>query len=461
MARTRHAFTPCVLTLLLTLLFAGGATQELPPNVILVIGDDHGYPYFGFTGSEHVRTPNLDLMASEGAVFHMGHVTANHCRPSLQTLVTGLYPLQYSVRADSLLARYRRTDAAYAQASATGRIRLETRFRDHAMQHFTTLPTLLAGAGYASFQGGKWWEYSYVNGGFTEGMTEGWQPDERGRPGWFRQLMGGSGLSLARQSLQPVFDFIDRNAERPFFLWYAPTLPHTPLNPPFTHYKFYAGTSLSASAKEYYGNCTWFDAGVGSLLDYLHEKGLRQRTIMIYVNDNGWEQPPFAEYKDDPELYANGGEKGKLSLHDLAFRTPIIFHWPRKITPRTLEHDLVSTVDLVPTILDYAGLEVPAHLPGRSLRPVIEGNARSGREHLIGRTTVIRDKNDVMGRHADGYYLRTTRWHYFEVDGRAELYDMQSDPSATINVVAEHGELASRFREAIRSWRKETLSSLD
>lgn len=457
MARSRHAFIPC----LLALLFAGGAPRELPPNVVLVIGDDHGYPYFGFTGSEHVRTPNLDLMASEGAVFHMGHVTDNHCRPSLQTLVTGLYPLQYSVRADSLLARYRRTDAAYVQASATGRIRLETRFRDHAMQHFTTLPELLADAGYASFQGGKWWEYSYVNGGFTEGMTEGWQPDERGRPGWFRQLMGGSGLSLARQSLQPVFDFIDRNAERPFFLWYAPTLPHTPLNPPFTHYKFYAGTSLSASAKEYYGNCTWFDAGVGSLLDYLHEKGLRQRTIMIYVNDNGWEQPPYAEYKNDPELYANGGEKGKLSLHDLAFRTPIIFHWPGRITPRTLEHDLVSTVDLVPTILDYAGLEVPAHLPGRSLRPVIEGDARSGREHLIGRTTVIRDKNDVMGRHAEGYYLRTTRWHYFEVDGRAELYDMQSDPSATINVVAEHTELASRFREAIRSWEKETLSSLD
>ena len=100
-----------------------------------------------------------------------------------------------------------------------------------------------------------------------------------GKPGWFRQLMGGDGLAIGRETMQPVFDFIDRHADRPFFIWYGPSLPHTPLDPPFSHYKYYANTALSESAKQYYANCTWFDAGVGELLDHIEARGLRGKHI--------------------------------------------------------------------------------------------------------------------------------------------------------------------------------------
>lgn len=158
------------------------------------------------------------------------------------------------------------------------------------------------------------------------------------------------------------------------------------MNPPARHLRPYTGTDLSESAKEYYGNCTWFDEGVGELVRYVQELGLAEHTLFVYVNDNGWEQPPFVEYKGAPILYANGGPRGKLSLHDQAFRTPIVLTMPGKIRPQVFAKDLVSSVDLVPTILDYAGVSAPEELPGHSLRPIVERRASSPREALIGRS---------------------------------------------------------------------------
>ena len=447
-------------------------SPDRPPNIVLVIGDDHGFPYFGFTGSEHVRTPNLDLLAHEGTTFSFAHVTANHCRPSLQTLVTGLYPAQYQRLADRYHAEAVRGDPAWEAASGEARRRRDVTFLAQTMRRFATLPALLAANGYASFQAGKWWEGSYENGGFTEGMSRGWDMEAWGKPGWFRQLMGGDGLVIGRETMQPVFDFIDRHADRPFFIWYGPSLPHTPLDPPFSHYKYYANTALSESAKQYYANCTWFDAGVGDLLDHIEARGLRENTLIVYVNDNGWEQPPFEEYADDRILYANGGPKGKLSLHDLAFRTPVIFHWPGSIESGIFEEDMVSMVDIAPTLLDYAGVAIPDDLetlwPGQSLRPVIEGAGSVGRDMLVGHATQQRSEDDVMGQPADHYYVRTPRWHFIW-DARAgaadaasmQLYDMERDPEASENVVGGHPDLASRFMEAITAWKTDIVSSTE
>lgn len=455
-------------------------TADRPPNIVLVIGDDHGFPYFGFTGSEHVRTPNLDRLASEGATFFLAHATANYCRPSLQTLITGLYPAQYRRIADRYHAEAVRGEADWAAASGDARRRRDAAFLAQIMQRFTTLPTLLADKGYASFQAGKWWEGSYENGGFTEGMSAGWEEDDWGEPGWFLKFMGGDGLAAGRETMLPVFDFIDRHAEQPFFVWYAPSLPHTPLDAPDAYHAPYnnAGSGknnrLSESARQYYANCTWFDAGLGALLDHIDARGLRENTLIAYVNDNGWEQPPFAEYADDPILYANGGPKGKLSLHDLAFRTPIIFYWPGVIAPAAFRDDLASATDIAPTLLDYAGITLPEELetlwPGGSLRPVIAGSGRLGRDMLIGHATQQRSENDVMGQPADHYYVRTARWH-FVWDTRAggadadaasmQLYDMAGGPDGSENVASGHPDLTSRFMEAIANWKNYIVSSTE
>ena len=84
-------------------------TDQHTPNIILIIGDDHGYPYFGFMGSKHVHTPNMDTLANSGVLFTNGYVPDNHCRPSLQSLVTGMLPFDYKNKLNSIRAEKRNT----------------------------------------------------------------------------------------------------------------------------------------------------------------------------------------------------------------------------------------------------------------------------------------------------------------------------------------------------------------
>ena len=93
------------------------------------------------------------------------------------------------------------------------------------------------------------------------------------------------------------------------------------------------GKGYSKSAVEYYANCTWFDDSVGELFKFLKDHNLYDNTLFVYVNDNGWEQEPQQEFFDDPMRSHNGGDKGKLSIFDQSFRTPIIFSWKNKIYP--------------------------------------------------------------------------------------------------------------------------------
>jgi hypothetical protein len=109
---------------------------------------------------------------------------------------------------------------------------------------------LLAAKGYQSLQTGKWWEGSFREGGFTEGMTHG-DPKRGGRH-------GDEGLKIGRQGMQPIFNFIDQCGEKPFFVWYAPFLPHSPHNPPERLLERYATPGKSIHVARYQAMCEWF-----------------------------------------------------------------------------------------------------------------------------------------------------------------------------------------------------------
>ena len=205
-------------------------TAAPPPNIVLIIGDDHGYDYFGFNGDENVITPNMDLIAAQGSVFGLAHTTSNYCRPSLQTFITGLYPVQYEQRVLDLQEARLATDADFQAAGAQEQQWRRMELNAGLMSEFETLPRMLSDLGYASFQGGKWWEQSYETAGFTHGMTTSWTWDRMADPGWFFEFMGGEGIELGRTTMDPVLDFISEHADQPFFVWYGPSLPHTPLD---------------------------------------------------------------------------------------------------------------------------------------------------------------------------------------------------------------------------------------
>ena len=444
-----------------------------PPNIILIIADDLGWPYLGFLGDQNVLTPNMDVLGNGGAVFEVGHTTSNFCRPTLQSLITGLYPIQYAQRAEAI-ADEQLSSQPMPPAVDTDRERelLRRQYETSAIEHFNTLPRLLADAGYVSHQSGKWWEQSYTHGGFTHGMTETWAWSDAVDLGdrWFFTFMGGRGNEIGRETMAPVTDFIRENAETPFFMWYGPALPHTPLNAPDEFYKYYQDRDdLSESAKLYYANITWFDWGVGQILDTLRTERLIDNTLIIFINDNGWEQPADIEYASNHITFANGGPRGKGSFFETAFRTPIIFYWRGRIAPFRDSSTLVSALDIFPTILDYAGLSADGSLPGYSLRQAIEGSEiPAPRSFFVGSMTQHRagtdfrgapdnSTEDHMGAPMSGYYRRDHRWHFVwlsETDETA-LYDLDNDPGQLNDVSDDHGDLIQQFKRDINAWRDE------
>ncbi|MEO0471090.1 MAG: sulfatase-like hydrolase/transferase [Bacteroidota bacterium] len=432
-------------------------SESQPPNIILLVGDDQGYPYFGFMGADYVHTPNMDQLANSGTLFTDGYVTDNHCRPSLQSLMTGLLPIDYHLRSDTILQNLIKEKAISNDSLKAFRRTFD--IQALAMPHFETLPKLLAKKGYASFQGGKWWEYTYQNGGFTHGMTKGWTAEEQKSKDWFLKHMGGEGMDLARVTNQPVYDFIEANSAQPFFIWYAPSLPHYPFDAPTKYYDLYKDEAMSESAKQYYANCSWFDDAWGELRSYLEEHGLYDNTLIVYVNDNGWEQEPDQEFWDDPMRSHNGGDKGKGSIYDMSFRSPIIFSWKNQIEAGTRLDALMHSTDIPATILDYAGLGVPGDFHGKSYRPVIEGKNDGLRQFVQGNviTTRSRDPRNVMGDHVEGYWVREghwfLRWHVSHDE--LELFDLRSDLRNEHNVADQHPEVLAALWEKARRYRQE------
>ena len=430
---------------------------------MLLIGDDHGYPYFGFMGDTNVETPTMDALARGGVTFSHGHVTVPYCRPSLRTMITGLYPVQYQMRLNAHIEQRMREDSDYASLSEQEKQMWVSVEKANGMRIFDTLPKLLKERGYASWQGGKWWENSYRNGHFDAGMTEGWDMEKFGTDDFFHEMMGAEGNELVRETMDPLFEFIDDHQATPIFIWFGPMLPHTPLDAPYKYRKYYEDRALTESAKQYYANITWWDDGVSQLMDYIESKGLLEDTLFIYLSDNGWEQDADDEYwypealADFDSEYLTGGYGGKGSLNDLGLRTPIIFYWKNKLAGDFNDTSLVSSLDLVPTILDITGADVLENLPGYSLKPLLDGSGGlDERTEIISYSNNRRSEEDEMGQPAEGYALRTRSHHYYWYadSGDQKLYDISLDPRGEVDLSDQEPELVEQFRQKIAGWKE-------
>ena len=386
-------------------------------------------------GNKQVRTPQLDRLASQGLVFTRGYVPTSLCRPSLASIMTGQYPYQH---------RIANNDPPGDARDAQNRARMVEIYKQSK-----TLAALLGQAGYASLQTGKWWEGSYKEGGFTEGMTHG----DVGRGG----RHGDAGLRIGRETMQPIFDFIDRAGSKPFFIWYAPMMPHTPHNPPERLLARYRLQGLPASLAAYYAMVEWFDVTVGQLMDYLETKGLARNTLVVYVADNGWVQ-------------LEGGRgllesRAKMSPYDAGLRTPVMLRWPGRIKPRRDDQSLVSSVDLAPTILAACGLKPAPDMMGLNLldqaalakRRAVYGSTYSHTAADIERPEVnLKYRWIVSGRwklidpHAPNLDLPLWERETRRAWGTSpELYDILADPKETSDLAAKHPSVVKSLQQQL------------
>ncbi|MHC4509622.1 MAG: sulfatase family protein, partial [Planctomycetota bacterium] len=347
--------------LLVALLFPTATVSAAPaPHIVLIISDDQGWTDYGFMGHPDIRTPHIDRLSEEGVLFTRGYVPTALCRPSLMTLVTGHYAHRHGVTGNDPSPKYADRDSSIYHERRAALIA--------KIDRFETLPELLAERGYLSHQSGKWWEGNFKRGGFTHGMTRGF-PQPAGRH-------GDDGLKIGREGLAHIQKFVDMAVakDKPFFLWYAPFLPHTPHTPPKRLLSKYQKEGRPTPIARYYAMCEWFDETCGTLLDYLEKKGIRDKTLIVYVTDNGWIQNP-----------KRGGyaPRSKQTPYEGGVRTPIVFSWPKVLKPARRD-EIVSSVDLVPTILAAAGARTPQGLPGLDLLPNLTDGTRITRSAIFG-----------------------------------------------------------------------------
>jgi uncharacterized sulfatase len=347
-----------LLAIALLMIYPHGQAAD-QPNVVLIVSDDHAWTDYGFMGHPQIQTPHLDRLAAESLCFRRGYVTSSLCCPSLATILTGQYPHQHRITSN---------DPPLGKGDQPGVPRLRNpqfaagrEIMNGFMDEAPSLPRILGRQGYLSLQTGKWWQGNFQRGGFTHGMTKG-DPQSGGRH-------GDEGLEIGRKSMQPIYDFIRtaREQQKPFFVWYAPLLPHDPHTPPQRLLQKYRGKTPSLHVARYWAMVEWFDETIGQLMDHLKSSGLDENTIVAYVADNGWIQSP-----GNPR-YA---PRSKQSQYDGGLRTPIMIRWKGKITPAQPDVP-VSSIDLAPTPLHWhhpAGIHAgPRPARHRSRHPAQRG----------------------------------------------------------------------------------------
>ena len=430
--------------LVFLLVFLAQTRGDAKPNIVLIISDDQAWTDYGFMGHADIATPHLDRLARESVLFRRGYVPTALCRPSLMTLVTGHYAHHHGVTGNDPSPKYAERDSQLYKQRRAQLISYIDRFE--------TLPELLAEQGYLSHQSGKWWEGNYSHGGFTHGMTRGF-PEPGGRH-------GDDGLDIGREGMQPVTDFVDLavREKKPFFLWYAPFLPHTPHTPPERILNKYRTPDRPETIAKYYAMCEWFDETCGQLTSYLDDKGIRDDTLIVYVTDNGWIQNPKK----------NGyAPRSKQTPYEGGVRTPILFSWPKRLTPSD-RVELVSSIDIVPTILAAAQARVPDELPGLNLMDALVEEQPIERQRIYGEG-FAHDIADIEKPEASLLY----RWcierdwkllltydgelnRYASSHPRSErgpqLFNLIEDPSEQVNLADEHPQRVSRLAQHIADW---------
>ncbi len=333
------------------------------PNVILILADDLGFDDLGIHGNPIVQTPRIDALAREAVQFSSFYVTPMGA-PTRAALLTGRNHLRTGV-----------VDAG----DGKGFLSLNER----------TLAEAFRAASYATGMWGKW-DLGGTDGyhpwqrGFDEAFSA--EPDQhrngRGRyNGEPREHEGFSADVLTDYAL----DFMRRHHDQAFFAYLPYLLCHAPLDAPERYVARYRGQRLHEPLATLYGMVEHLNAQVGRLLDGLDRLGLAERTVVVFLSDNGPWKGDGTFTEDDRKMRNVSGMRGyKGDLWENGIRSPLLVRWKGRFSPAVVDR-LVDVTDLFPTLLELAGGDTsdPLPLDGRSIVPYLRGDTRSLGERVL------------------------------------------------------------------------------
>lgn len=437
------------------------AAPERPPNLVFILADDLGWGDTEPYGQERIRTPSLARMASEGTRFTAFYAGSTVCAPSRSVLMTGLHTGHTPIRGN-------REIMPIGQAPLPAEA--------------LTLAEVLKEAGYTTGVFGKWGmgppdsEGLPTRQGFDEffGYLDQrrahfyypeflWRGEERvplpnsTRPtentvaaGWALEAGEYSHDRIADEALA----FVERNRDRPFFLYFAATIPHAEIQAPpdaFGPYLDEQGQSIFPETPfagghyspqpmpraAYAAMVSRLDRDVGRLLDRLRELGIADNTIVLFSSDNG----PSSEGGSDPEFFHSSGPfRGlKRDLYEGGIRAPLIAWAPGRIPAGRSSDHVWAMWDVLPTFAELAGATPPEGLDGRSMVRALTGEAGAAEHDYLYWEFYERGSAQAV-RAGDWKAVRIPM-----LTGPVELYDLAADPGETTDLAARHPDVVARM----------------
>lgn len=448
-ALAKLLFTALLLSLLPTLHAADAPAKQ--PNFVVILSDDQTYRAIGYNNPE-VKTPNMDKLAEEGIRFDRAFVVSPICAASRASIYSGVFPQQHGT-------------VGLSQPGFLKSVVKEKRF--------VTLPSVLEKAGYHTALYGK----SHLGDPTAFGFSEGREIEDRNDVETFAEAE----KFLAREA----------KSGRPFLLWITPRNPHLPFTAPDAFKDIYKNADIKldpnwrkeplmqsffnqATAgepiafrdnknlvypqapagctggpprnesqmkeviKAYYGDVSFLDSQIGTLVGQLKADGLYDNTIIIYLSDNGY-------------FLGNHGLGNKITMHEESVRVPMFIHSPLLPTRHARSDALVSSLDVYPTILDLAGVPAPSQLMGKSLRPVLNDPSAVVHDHVVSECVGIPENRLGVGHRM----VRSDHFKYILSSSDEEaFFDLQADPYEMNNLIADPKwkDEIDRHRKMLADW---------
>ncbi len=440
------------------------------PNIVYILADDLGYGDLSCYGQEKFKTPNIDKMAAEGMLFTQHYAGTTVCAPSRSSLMTGQTTGHTFIRGNK-------------EWQPEGQYPLESRA--------VTIAEILKAAGYTTGGFGKW-GLGYIgtegdpnNQGFDEfygyncqRMAHNYFPGhlwDNNKKVILKKNTGDKFVTYAPELIHKrALKFIEKNSDKPFFLYYPTTIPHAELLLPGKNIEQFRGKFLPErkyKGAEFgdkrfregaYGSqaechaafvamVTLLDKQVGEVLAKLKELGLDKNTLVIFTSDNG----PHKEGGADPDYFnSNGIYKGyKRDLYEGGIREPMIAWWPGKIKAGTTSNYVSAFWDMMPTFAEMAGVKPPENIDGISMLPTLLGE-KGQKQHDY----LYWEFHELGGRKA----IRKGDWKLvsYNVDKpeitTIELYNLKTDPGEENNVAKDHPDIVKQLMQLMASARTQS-----
>ena len=458
------------------------------PNIIFILSDDLSFVDIGCYGQKMIRTPNIDRLAAEGMRFTQAYAGASICAPSRSCLITGKH-----------LGHTRVREHGQKLDDEGGSYQESLRPED------TTSGDVMRRAGYATAAIGKWgvgipgtagvpylrgFDYSY--GFYDQIRAHSFYPEYVWRNDKPVTLAGNRGFDMTRlykssarhwsdeaddgdrnlyddtgrlipqgvvdpgkaQNTYDLFEaealeYIEKQGEKPFFLYLAFQNPHGPLIvpdlAPYTDAEW-----PSQRHKEWGAIVTRMDTGIGRILDLLDRKGIADDTIIFFASDNGYSCWGYFGMGRDEEVafFDNKGpfRGSKFTLDgEAGIRVPLIVRWPGKISPGTETSQVVAFWDVLPTLAELGGTEPTADTDGISFVATLMGRDQSQHDYLYW------EQNHQQA-------ARRGHWKAFRAHPNQpiQLYDLENDIGETQDLASSHPDVVARFKAIFAEARSES-----